>query len=210
MCFFPVHLFLYVVCLAVLKFISMAPKRPKKTLSIASASSSTSSHSASSVDRVRSRGRAGYHGHYGHRVRTDFIQGHPAAFLSGGLWFSKGHLGSLWLILCSVAPCLPVCSVCAIIDLLTCYLFISLPTSMVVLFPFLLYRSIRCSLFGCSFMGHHRQLMPSPLSIVHSRPHRIPILYSVDLWWCCQYRRPLLSVSAPCWLKQESCQKNVL
>ena len=30
MCFFPVHLFLYVVCLAILKFISMAPKRPKK------------------------------------------------------------------------------------------------------------------------------------------------------------------------------------
>ena len=30
--FFPVHLFLYVVCLAVLKLISMAPKRPKKKL----------------------------------------------------------------------------------------------------------------------------------------------------------------------------------
>ena len=42
--------------------------------------------------------------------------------------FSKGHLGS-----CSVAPCSSVCSVCAIIDLLTCHLFISLPICMVVL-----------------------------------------------------------------------------
>ena len=69
------------VALAVLNSISMPSKRPKKCFV--------------NVHRVRRRGRAGYHGHYGHRVRTDSIEGHPAAFLSAGLWFSKGHLGSL-------------------------------------------------------------------------------------------------------------------
>jgi len=102
--FFPVYLFLYVGCIAVFNSISMPSKRPKKTWSAASASSSTSAHPTLFVRGVRGRGPPGCHGHCGHRACTGLIEGRPAAFLSAGLWYAKDHLGSICLILCSIAP----------------------------------------------------------------------------------------------------------
>jgi len=153
--FFPVHLFLCVGCIAVLSSISMPSRRPKKAGSPASASSSMSARSSLSVRRVRGRGPASCHDRH---VRTGLIGGHPAAFLSAGLWFFKDHFCSVWLILCSVAPFLSPCPMFAVVGLLT-----SVNVYGCSYFPSC---SIKRSLYGCSFMGHHRHLVPLLLSAI--------------------------------------------